>query len=129
MGGPIFLHVCQDCKQMCSSGLFTKHKCFQRTWRHGDAAWVCFCCRPSFHVLGDLYMHSVLTKVQCLSNENLYETLSMNQDQDLRRIMKSSISSHIMGSFSLFHTTDTCGILYFPVCHSWAIVKRQHNSG
>lgn len=79
-----------------------------------DVAWVCCCCCcPSFHVLDDFYMHSVIIEAQCVSNEKFNETLFMDQGQDLRRIMKSPISSHIMACFSLVHSTDAYGILYY----------------
>lgn len=73
-------------------------------------------------------MHSVITEAQCVTNEKFNETLSMDQGQGLRRIMKSLISSRSMGRFSLLHSTDTCGILYYPELHSCATEQRQHNS-
>lgn len=51
-------------------------------------------------------MHSVITEAQCVTNEKFNETLSMDQGQGLRRIMKSPISSRGMGCFSLL-----CGML------------------
>lgn len=65
-----------------------------------------YCC-PRFHVRGDLYMHSVITEAQCVSNEKFNETLSVDRGQGLRRIMKSPISSRSMGCFSLLHSMLT----------------------
>lgn len=45
-------------------------------------------------------MHSVIIEAQCVSNEKFNETLFVDQGQDLKRIMKSPISSHIIGCFS-----------------------------
>lgn len=73
---------------------------YQRIWQHMDAAWVCCCCCPSFHVSDDFYVHSVIIESQCVSNEKFNETLFVDQGQDLKRIMKSPISSHIIGCFS-----------------------------
>lgn len=52
-----------------------------------------------------------------------------DQGQGLRRIIKSPISSRSMGRFSLLHSTDAYGILYYPQLHSCATEQRQHNSG
>lgn len=50
-------------------------------------------------------MHSVIVETQSISNEKFNETLFMDQGQDLRRIMNSPISSHIMGCFALLRST------------------------
>lgn len=49
-------------------------------------------------------MHSVITEAQCVINEKSNETLYMDQGQSLRQIVKSPISSHSMGCFSLLHS-------------------------
>lgn len=60
-------------------------------------------------------MHSIIIDAQCVTNEKFNETLSRTsgQGQGLRRIMKSPISFHCMGCFSLLHSTDAYGILYY----------------
>lgn len=84
MGHPFFFihsfYKFLDCKQMCTTVPFARYKCsYQRTWQHRDAAWV-HCCCPSFHVWGDLYMHSVITEAQCVTNEKFND----DQGQGLR---------------------------------------------
>lgn len=70
-------------------------------------------------------MNSVITDAQCVANEKFND----DQGQGLRQIMKSSISFRSMGRFSLLHSTDAYGILYYPELCSWVTEQRQRNSG
>ncbi len=118
---------------MCSPVLFAKYKCsYQRTWQHRDAAWVRCCC-PSFHVWGDLYMHSVITEAQCVTNEKFNETLSMDQRPGPRPQTDYEIS-YFLSQHGAFFIIAQYECLRNPLL-SWApqlghrVETQQHNSG
>lgn len=78
---------------------------------------ICICIQ-SLHKLSVSLMRSLM---RC-------SPWTSNQGQGLRRIMKSPISFHSMQRFSLLHSTDAYGILYYPQLHSYPTQQRQHNS-
>lgn len=74
-----FFEKALQSKQMSNIIPFFMYNCsYQCSRQHRDAARA-HCCRPSFHVWGDLYMHLVITEAQCVTNEKFNETPSMDE--------------------------------------------------
>lgn len=101
-----------------------------------DAALACCCC-PSFHVWGDLYMHSVITEAQCVTNEKFNETLSMDQRPGPRPQTDYEIS-YFLSQYEVFFISAQYGRLRNPLLScstavpqctdntTWALTEQRH---